>query len=149
MIRPVSPSDPLLLACIAAYSRFLSSAVPEEGPDPIPCPMPDAASFQRPDGAALVAGDGRPLGCVLLRRLDATTAEVKRLWVMPEARGMGLARRLMQAIEDEARALGYRALKLDTHQSLTPAITLYQASGWSPIPAYTGPPATHWFGKPL
>jgi GNAT superfamily N-acetyltransferase len=149
LIRLTSPDDPMLSACIAAYSRFLGTAVPEEGPDPIPLPMPDAADFLAPRGACLVAADTRPLGCVLLRALDAGTAEVKRLYVMEAARGMGLARRLMAAAEDQARAMGYAALKLDTHRNLTPAIALYQALGWEPIAPYTGAPATHWFGKAL
>jgi GNAT superfamily N-acetyltransferase len=149
LIRLTDPDDPLAMACLAAYSAFLSQVVPEEGPNPIPVPLADAASFRAPHGAALVASDGRPLGCVLLRRLDATTAEVKRLYVMPEARGMGLARRLMTAIEDQARALGYDGLRLDTNRALTPAIALYEASGWAPIPAYTDYPATHWYAKRL
>lgn len=149
LIRLTSPDDPMLLACIAAYSHFLGTAVPGEGPDPIPRPMPDAGDFLGPRGACLLAGDRRPLGCVLLRPLDATTAEVKRLYVMEEARGMGLARRLMAAAEDQARTMGYGALKLDTHRNLTPAIALYRAMGWETIPAYTGAPATDWFGKDL
>ncbi|NBZ87209.1 GNAT family N-acetyltransferase [Stagnihabitans tardus] len=149
LIRLTSPDDPALWACIAAYSRFLEGAVPEEGPNPIPLPMPDATDFHGPRGACLLAEEGRPLGCVLLRPLDAGTAEVKRLYVMDEARGMGLARRLMTAAEDHARAMGYTALKLDTHRNLTPAIALYQALGWAEIAPYTGAPATHWFGKSL
>jgi len=149
LIRLTLPDDPMLLTCIAAYSRFLGVAVPEEGPDPIPRPMPDAGDFLAPRGACLVAEDTRPLGCVLLRPLDATTAEVKRLYVMEAARGMGLARALMQAAEDQARAMGYAALKLDTHRNLGPALALYRATGWQTIPAYTGAPATDWFGKSL
>ncbi len=149
LIRRTDPDDPLALACLAAYSAFLGQAVPEEGPNPIPVPLKDAASFRPPHGAALVAEDGRPLGCVLLRRFGEAEGEVKRLYVMPEARGMGLARKLMQAVEDQARALGYERLRLDTNGALTPAIALYEATGWLPIPAYTTFPATHWFGKTL
>lgn len=145
-IRLTSPDDPALWACIAAYARFLTQAVPEEGPDPIPLPMPDADDFRAPSGAVLVADR---LGCILLRRLDDTTAEVKRLWVAEAARGQGMARRLMQAAEAQARAMGYRALKLDTHRNLGPAIALYRAMGWVEIAPYTGAPATHWFGKSL
>lgn len=149
LIRLTPPDDTMLLACIAAYSQFLGQAVPEEGPDPIPVPMEDAPGFCAPHGAALLAEDGRPLGCVLLRPFKGAEAEVKRLYVMPEARGMGLARRLMAAVEDQARALGYARLRLDTNRALTPAIALYRATGWQEIPAYTTFPATHWFGKAL
>ena len=150
LIRLTDPDDRQAHTCLAAYSRFLAETIPAEGPDPIPLPLPDPEAYRPPHGAILVAGaQGGPLGCVCLRRLDATLGEVKRLYGLPQARGRGLARRLMRAVEDQARALGYRRLNLDTHAALQTALALYQAEGWTPIPPYSDFPATHWFSKPL
>ncbi|MBE0553733.1 MAG: GNAT family N-acetyltransferase, partial [Rhodobacteraceae bacterium] len=65
-------------------------------------------------------------------------------------RGLGLARRLMAAIEDEARLLGMAALRLDTNATLTEALALYRSSGWHDIARYNdNPHAQHWFAKAL
>jgi GNAT superfamily N-acetyltransferase len=93
--------------------------------------------------------DDLPVGCVALRPLDPTCAEVKRLWVHDSARGQGLARRLMAAVEDEARAMGHRLLKLDTNSALTEALALYRSTGWRETAPYTGAPADVWLEKPL
>jgi GNAT superfamily N-acetyltransferase len=74
---------------------------------------------------------------------------VKRLWVDASARGQGRARRLMSAIENEARQLGYQWLRLDTNSALSEAIALYRATGWTDIAPYTGAPADVWMEKPL
>jgi GNAT superfamily N-acetyltransferase len=138
------------MACLSAYSRFLADNIPGEGPNPIPVPLPDAEDYRPPHGAVLVAFAGaEPLACVCLHTLSPGLGEVKRLYVAPAARGQGLARRLMAAIEDQARALGLTRLNLDTHESLTNAIALYRAEGWQDTDPYTTWPATHWFTKPL
>lgn len=149
-LRPADPDAPEVLACLRAYAAFLRQYLPEEGPDPVPLPMPDAADYRPPRGVILVAMAGPdPLGCVALHRLAPDLGEVKRLWVMPQARGQGLARRLMLAIEDAARAMGLSRLNLDTHERLTGAIALYRKTGWTDAPPYSGYPATHWFTKTL
>ena len=135
---------------LSAYSRFLARTIPVEGPDPIPLPLPDAPDYRPPQGAMLVAFHGdTPLACVCLHTLSPGLGEVKRLFVAPHARGQGLARRLMRAVEDQARALGMTKLNLDTNAALTDAIALYRASGWQDTAPYTAFPATHWFTKTL
>jgi ribosomal protein S18 acetylase RimI-like enzyme len=62
---------------------------------------------------------------------------------------MGIARMMMAAVEDAARAAGRTQLILDTNGNLVEAIALYRATGWHDIPPYTGFPATHWLGKTL
>ena len=144
------PDDPMALFCLSEYFALLARRVPGVTPSMFTLPDPDAATYRPPRGTFLVAvADGAPLGCVSLRPLIATTAEVKRLWIAPAARGQGLARRMMQSIEDQARALGYAHLHLDTNENLPEAIALYAKTGWRPIPAYSPPPATHWFAKSL
>jgi GNAT superfamily N-acetyltransferase len=80
--------------------------------------------------------DGSPVGCGALRRLDAGTAELKRMYVAPLARGSGLGRRLVDALEAEARALGVRRLVLETGVRQAAALALYRATGFEPIPLY-------------
>ena len=80
--------------------------------------------------------EGTPIGCGALRLLDAETAELKRMYVIPTARGTGLGRRLVTALEKEARALGVRRLVLETGVRQKAALTLYRATGFHPIPLY-------------
>ena len=80
--------------------------------------------------------EGTPIGCGALRLLDAETAELKRMYVIPTARGTGLGRRLVTALEKEARALGVRRLVLETGVRQEAALALYRATGFRPIPLY-------------
>lgn len=149
-LRPADPDDPAAQACLRAYFDLLANRVPGVTPDLFPLPDPHADSYRPPHGAFLIAwSDDLPVGCVSLRPLGPGEGEVKRLWVAPDARGQGLARRLMRAIEDQARAMGLTYLKLDTNDALTEAIALYHATGWTEIAPYTSFPSTRWFGKPL
>jgi putative acetyltransferase len=82
--------------------------------------------YGAPHGAFLVAMlGGRPVGCVALRAFDDDRGEVKRLYVTPAARGLGLGRALAAAIIDRARDLGYRRLVLDTLVTMGSAQALY------------------------
>lgn len=149
-IAPSDPEAPEARACLSAYFRLLTERIEGVTAAHVPDPDPEASHYRPPEGAFIIAMcDGLPIGCVSLKTLEPGIGEVKRLWVDPAARGMGLARRLMRAVEDQARALGLTALKLDTNAALTEAIALYEGSGWTLTEAYSGFPATHWFGKPL
>jgi DNA-binding MarR family transcriptional regulator len=102
---------------------------------------PEARDMLRPRGSFLVAlSDGLPLGCVGLKGHGGTDAEIKRLWVSPAARGLGLARRLMAVAEATARELGIEQLRLDTNSALPEAARLYRASGWNEIPRFNDDP---------
>jgi GNAT superfamily N-acetyltransferase len=80
--------------------------------------------------------DGRPCGCGGVCRYDADTAELRRMYVAPEARGNGLSRTLLAGLEAEARALGYRALRLETGHLQHEAIGLYTSAGFARIEPY-------------
>ena len=94
-------------------------------------------AYARPDGRLYLATThGQAAGCIALRRFDANTGEVKRLWVRPPFRGRGLARDLVQRVLDSARGVGYSRLVLDTLNSMTDAIALYRSVGFRDIEAY-------------
>lgn len=93
--------------------------------------------YAPPDGALLLAcKDGDVLGCIALKRLAPGVAEIKRLYVVPQGRGLGVGRTLVAAILKEAAILGYREIKLDTLPHMTQAIALYRRAGFAPIAAY-------------
>jgi GNAT superfamily N-acetyltransferase len=99
--------------------------------------------YAPPNGELLLARgtDGAALGCVGLRPLpDEGCCEMKRLYVAPEGRGLGLGRALAEAAVAEARRIGYREMRLDTLPSLRVAIALYESMGFAPIPAYYDTP---------
>ncbi len=149
-IREADPDSPEALSCLRSYFDEIIARVAAARPEYFPLPDPGADSYRAPQGRFLVAwSDDLPIGCVSLRAIDDRTAEVKRLWVHSSARGQGLSRRMMAAIEAEARKAGYHRLRLDTNSALTEAIALYRASGWTDIPPYTSPPADTWLEKVL
>jgi DNA-binding MarR family transcriptional regulator/GNAT superfamily N-acetyltransferase len=102
---------------------------------------PDAADMMSPRGAFLVAmSDGLPLGCVGLKGGGSELAEIKRLWVAPSARGLGVGRRLMEAAENAARNLSVSILRLDTNSALAEALQLYRRTGWTEIDRFNDDP---------
>jgi GNAT superfamily N-acetyltransferase len=100
----------------------------------------------RPRGAFILAlSDGLPIGCVGLKGTEKGYAEIKRLWVAPSARGLGLAHRLMAAVETSARDLGIALLRLDTNRALPEAIAMYRKSGWTEIDRFNDDPYPDFF----
>lgn len=88
-------------------------------------------------GVFLVARiDGSAIGCAALRRLDSGTGEIKRMYVAPDFRGRGVARRILGELERCARILGLRRLVLETGDRQHEAIRLYGAAGFLPIPCF-------------
>ena len=110
-----------------------------------------AARSGSPSGCFLVARlDGRPVGCGAVRKLDETTAEIKRMWIDPSVRGRGVGRRLLSGLEAAAENLGYRLVRLDTSRYLPEALGLYRSSGYTEIARYNDNLyAHHFFEKSL
>jgi GNAT superfamily N-acetyltransferase len=94
-------------------------------------------AYGPPDGRLLVAAVGaEAAGCVGLRKLGAGICEMKRLYVRPAFRGLGIARGLTAAVIAEARRAGFARMCLDTLPAMTEARALYQALGFRPVPPY-------------
>ena len=93
--------------------------------------------YARPDGFLLLAWhDGKAVGCVALRKLHDGVAELKRLYVRPNARGLGFGGKLTRCVIGEARRAGYRSVVLDTLADRTSAQNLYLRLGFRDIEAY-------------
>jgi GNAT superfamily N-acetyltransferase len=101
-------------------------------------PTREASMFVEPHGAFLVLrdDDGRAVGCGGIARFDETRGELKRMYVVPEARGRGLGRLLLVELEAAARRLGYASVVLETGDRQAEAVGLYESSGYERIPCY-------------
>ncbi len=89
---------------------------------------------------ALALVDGRPAGCIALRRFDAARCEAKRLYVRPAFRGHGLGRALLDWVIAEARAAGYREMVGDTMPVMDRALSMYDRYGFERTSPYTTEP---------
>ncbi|HLX85651.1 MAG TPA: GNAT family N-acetyltransferase [Terriglobales bacterium] len=99
-------------------------------------------AYTPPSGRLLLAlCSGHAAGCVALRRLDPTTCEMKRLYVRPSNRGLGLGGALVDRLITEARTIGYKRMRLDTVESaMKHAVALYRSIGFREIPPYSDIP---------
>lgn len=144
------PTTPDARWCIDQYFAELNARF-DTGFDPSLSISADADELTPPAGALLIARlDGRAIGCGALKFHPDAPAELKRMWVAPDARGRGLGRRLLVELEDHARQAGANAVRLETNRSLREAIQLYRSTGYREVAAFNSEPyAHHWFEKDL
>jgi DNA-binding MarR family transcriptional regulator/GNAT superfamily N-acetyltransferase len=104
-----------------------------------------------PHGLTLVARRGaQPVGCGSLKFHADAPPDIKRMWVSPDARGLGLGRRLLRALEQRASEAGATVIRLETNAALVEAIRMYRAAGYVEVEAFNDEPnADHWFEKQL
>ena len=139
-IEEADPRGEAARHCLGEYYAELGRRF-EKGFDVSLSRDPEAGDMMRPRGSFLLAlSDGLPLGCVGLKGTGKEWAEIKRLWVSPAARGLGVARRLMEAAEAAARELSIAVLRLDTNRALPEAMQLYRSTGWTEIPRFNDDP---------
>lgn len=137
----VPPTDPRAQACVQAYYAEMGQRFSQGFDVSLSCD-PQAADMIHPRGAfVIVLSDGLPVGCGGLKGTDKGYAEIKRVWIAPSARGLGLAHRLMAELERIAVALGITCLRLDTNSQFLPeAVALYRKTGWAEIPRFNDDP---------
>lgn len=128
-IQPARFADPEVQALVKEVLADLGARYGSSGDD-TPIALTD---FDPPAGAFFVAADGdRLVGCAGWRR-HGPDAELKRMYSAPAARGRGLARRMLQVIEDSAREAGLKRVILETGSKQPEAIGLYESSGYDRI----------------
>jgi aminoglycoside phosphotransferase (APT) family kinase protein/GNAT superfamily N-acetyltransferase len=150
-IAVTDPGEPAARYCLGAYFTELGRRF-EDGFDPARSIPAEDAELRLPAGLLLVATrDGEPVGCGALKfHPKDGIAEVKRMWVSPAARGLGLGRRLLAELEAQAAGQGVRRLRLETNRNLTEAIAMYRTAGYREVAAFNDETyAHHWFEKSL
>jgi pimeloyl-ACP methyl ester carboxylesterase/ribosomal protein S18 acetylase RimI-like enzyme len=146
-VREERFDTPVSAALVADYVAEIKAMYPEWTPD-VP-PRMDARDVEPPDGRWLVAyRNGDAVGCAGLKRIDERTAEVKRIYVATQARGAGIARALINRLEEAARDAGYDTIRLDTGAKQDASVALFRSAGYEQIADYNGNPvAAYWFEK--
>jgi DNA-binding MarR family transcriptional regulator/GNAT superfamily N-acetyltransferase len=149
-VSPEPPDSADARVCLNAYFLELAARF-ESGFDANADESARVADMTPPSGLFVIARlDGGAIGCGGFKRAGKTTAEIKRVWTAPSARGMGVARRMLRALEAAAGEAGVKTLRLDTNRALTEAHALYRSEGYREIARFNDNPyADHWFEKPL
>ncbi|MCU1616876.1 MAG: hypothetical protein JWO98_4416 [Frankiales bacterium] len=144
------PAGEAAQQCLRSYVAELDSRF-AGGFEPEASISATAEELRPPSGAFLVARLlGKPIGCGAVKLHAAGPAEVKRMWVSPSARGLGLGRRILHELECRALEASARVIRLETNESLGEAVGLYRSSGYREVPAFNDEPyAHHWFEKTL
>ena len=136
--------------CLGEYYRELQERF-DGGFDPELSLVPSLDEFAPPRGTfLLVRLNGDPVGCGGLKPISREAAYLKRMWIAPGARGLGLARGLLSSLEDNARAMGYSVVRLETNKALVEAQQLYRSAGYAEVAPFNDERyAHHWFEKRL
>lgn len=149
-IRPVDPEHPDARHCLAEYVAELNRRS-TRGFDPSVGATALPHQLRPPAGQFFVAYlHDEAIGCGAVKHHADAPAEIKRMWIAPHARGLGLGRRLLETLEACALAGGARVVHIETSAVLPEALTLYRSAGWAEVPAFNDEPfADHWFEKRL
>jgi DNA-binding MarR family transcriptional regulator/GNAT superfamily N-acetyltransferase len=149
-IDVVDPESPAALYCLGEYYAEIGRRF-EDGFDHTISLAATPEQLRPPAGLFVVAFlHGEPVGSGALKFHGRRPGELKRMWVAPQARGLGLGRRLLVELERLAVEHGVRTLRLETNKSLVEAIALYRSSGWREVEAFNDERyAHHWFEKRL
>ena len=136
------PASELLAAMRTELIGAYDNASRLDNPPLLPAELraPDGAYFVGYDGRGAVAGGG-------LRRLGDGVAEIKRMYVRPEARSRGVAAALLRTLEEAAAAMGYAYTRLDTGPKQVTAQRLYRAAGYAEIGPYNDNPFACFWGE--
>lgn len=149
-IRPVDPASPDARYCLAEYVAELNRRSTRRF-DPTVGATAHPHEVRPPAGQFFVIYlHDEPIGCGAVKHHRDAPAEIKRMWVAPRTRGLGLGRRLLETLEECARTAGAELARIETSAVLGEAIALYTSSGWREVPPFNDEPfADHWFEKAL
>lgn len=149
-VRVTDPADPSARFCLAEYFAELDRRF-ETGFDPGQSLPAEDDEMRPPAGLFLVATlRDEPVGCGALKFHDDEPTELKRMWVSPSVRGLGLGRRLLAELESRAAEAGATKVRLETNRALTEAIAMYRAAGYREVEPFNDERyAHHWFEKDL
>ena len=144
------PKSRIAQACIDCYMHELTVRF-EDGFQPNEGPSAEPHELVHPRGVFLVGMlEGRPVACGALKNLAPGVGEIKRMWVAPQARGLGIAKRILSELERHASELGFNTIRLDTNKALSEAAAMYKKFGYVEIERYNDNPYAHmWFQKIL
>jgi GNAT superfamily N-acetyltransferase len=144
------PDSPDGRWCMQQYFLELAERF-DTGFDPIKSNPASDQDLISPRGFFVVARiAGRAVGCGALKRKNATTGEIKRMWTASSARGRGVARKILHKLEAIAVETGLTTLQLETNRTLTEAQALYRKERYIEVDAFNDEPyAHHWFEKHL
>ena len=147
--RPVSLEDDPASALVGAMRAEMAALYDNLDIDAPDMPKAGPLEFGPPGGIFLVGSDptGRPLCCGGLKRLSDEACEIKRMYVIPEARGRGVGRHLLMALERVASEFGYLVTRLDTGPRQPGAERLYRRAGYRPIDNFNANPVASFFGE--
>jgi DNA-binding MarR family transcriptional regulator/GNAT superfamily N-acetyltransferase len=136
--------------CLESYFAELNARF-HTGFEPARSISATAKELVEPRGVLMVARlRGEPIACGALKLHDLDPVEIKRMWVAPAVRGLGLGRRILAALERHARSRGATVAHLETNRALKEAINLYRSAGYVEVAAFNAEPyADHWFEKAL
>ena len=149
-IKTVDPEHPDARYCLGEYVAELNRRS-ERGFDPNVGATALPQEVRPPAGRFFVAYlQGRPIGCGAVKYHRDEPAEIKRMWIAPGARGLGLGRRFLRTLEASAQESGARVAHIETSAVLTEAMSLYRSAGWVEVPPFNDEPfADHWLEKRL
>jgi DNA-binding MarR family transcriptional regulator/GNAT superfamily N-acetyltransferase len=149
-ITPVDPEHPDARYCLAEYVAELNRRS-DRGFDPSVGATALPHEVRPPAGQFFVAYvHGEAIGCGGVKHHRDAPGEIKRMWIAPAARGLGLGRRLLAVLEACAGSGGARVARIETSGVLGEALALYRSAGWVEVPAFNDEPfADHWFEKAL
>ena len=149
-IRAVDPAGADAQRCIAAYVAELNRRS-DRGFDPANGVSAEPHELTPPAGLFLVAyRHGDAVGCGGVKHHPGAPSEIKRMWVAESARGLGIARRLLAALEGDAVRAGATRTTIETSGTLFEAIALYRSTGYVEVAPFNDEPfADHWFEKRL
>jgi GNAT superfamily N-acetyltransferase len=130
-VERVEVDDPRVTALVVELTEFLAALDKEQAPF-----FQSHSKLSTLDAMFLALVDGEPVGCGGFRVFEDGSGEVKRMYVRPECRGLGVGRKILAVIEQFGKEAGVPRLILETHRDLAPALALYQGYGFARIPQY-------------